>query len=93
MPHESQVAAEEAVKAFFAEVGELRIKYHIKDLLLVWGVVAAEADGNETSSMGVSGFGNQSLWEAMAAFAYGSQKAENAARIRQLLQGDVESGG
>ena len=85
-PHPSVEAAEEAVKAFFDEVGALRVKYHMKDLLLVWGVAVIDPDGVEMASMGLSGFGNQALWESMAAFAYGVEKTNRAKRIGELLR-------
>lgn len=84
-PHESPEAAEEAVKAFFDEVADLRTKYQIGDLLLIWCVSFTSTNGTERGSMGVSGMGNQALWESMAAFAYGGEKASREARIQELL--------
>lgn len=84
-PHASVEAAKEAVQAFFEDVGELRVKHHIKDLLLVWGVTLVDPEGEEISSMGLSGFGTQSMWESMAAFAYGVEKARHVERIGKLL--------
>ena len=84
-PHASPEAADEATRAFFDAVGELRLKYHIRDLLMIWGVGVVETDGNEHVAMGISGFGHQSLWESMAAFAYGKEKEAREARIRELL--------
>lgn len=87
-PHASPEAASEAVEAFFDEVAELRVKYKIRDLLMVYGLCFTERDGSKTTSLGVSGFGNQTLWESMAAFAYGREKAARETRIRQLLSAE-----
>lgn len=84
-PHASADAADEAVKAFFDEVAELRTKHHIKDLLMIWGVAYMAPGEEEVASMGLSGFGNRALWESMAAYAYGTEKAVREQRIGLLL--------
>ena len=84
-PHTSPEAADEAVGAFLGDVAELRVKHKIRDLLIVYGLCLIERDGSETSGVGISGFGNQSLWESMAACAYGREKAARETRIRHLL--------
>ena len=84
-PHKSEEAANEALEAFFHELSELRVKHHVKDLLLIYGVAVEDADGQEYAAMGTTGFGNQTLWESMAAFAFGQEKAKRQARLGKLL--------
>ena len=87
-PHKSKEAADEAIKAFFKELGELRLKYHIKDLLTIYGVSILDTDCSESVAMGCNGFGNQTLWLAMAAFGYGQEKAAHQQLIAKLLAGN-----
>lgn len=84
-PHGSPEAADKAIRAFYDAIGELREKYHVKDLVLVYGIAVVEADGEEHNAMGVSGFGTQTLWEAMAAFAYGTYRKQREVMMRGLL--------
>ncbi len=84
-PHKSKTAANEALAVFIEELNELRVKHRIKDLLLVYGVSVLDADGNESVAMGTAGFGNQTFWESMAAFAFGHEQTKREQRIRELL--------
>ena len=88
-PHESNAAAEIAITAFYAELGELRVKHKIKDLLVVYGVNVLDENGDEGCKMGTTAFGTQSLFESMAAMAYGVHKERNAAMMRELLKGNL----
>lgn len=83
-PHESTEAAEKAIAAFYAEVGEARLKHKIRDVYLVCNVCLIENDV-ETIANNTMGFGTQSLFESMAACAYGFEKARSEERMRRLL--------
>lgn len=89
-PHASMDAAEKAMQAFFDEVAELRVKHQIRDVLLICNVCLIEKDDTETVASGTIGFGTQSLFESMAACAYGTEKARNEERIRRLLSSKCE---
>ena len=89
-PHESMAAAEESLAAFHEELAELRTKHHIKDLYVVYNVAVFEENGTETVHTAVNGYGDQSRWEAMAATAYGFEKASHDRAIRQMLAGKTE---
>lgn len=84
-PHASPEAAVEALNAFVDEVAELRVKYRVTNLLLVYTAGMINVDGTEQHAMGSGGFGNQAAWEGMAAFAYGKEKTLREQRIRELL--------
>jgi len=84
-PHSTRADAEAAAKAFYDDLAELRVKHRIRDVLVVYSVSFEEND-QELSSFGLTGFGNQTLWESMAAFAYGSEKRSRETRIAELLK-------
>lgn len=86
-PHESPEAAQKAIEEFYAELAELRVKYRVRDLYLIYNVAITEEDGTDTVASGVTGFGTQSLWESMAACAYGIEKQKKEETIRKLLAG------
>ncbi len=85
IPHESEAAANEAIANFDKAVGELRVKYQIKDVLVIYGVAILGDNGGEYAAMGSMALGNQTLWESMAAYAYGREKAAREQRIGKLL--------
>lgn len=84
-PHATPEEAEKAVRALYAEIAELRVKYKIKDLYIVYNVALTEKDGSESVASGMTGFGDQALFEPMAACAYGYEKRKREEVIRQML--------
>ena len=90
-PHTSPAAAETAIRAFYDELSELRVKHKIKDLYVIYNIAVIEKDGKETALSGMTGFGTQSLWVSMTACAFGAEKASHERTIRRLLAQDDES--
>jgi hypothetical protein len=86
-PHESPAAAQKAIQAFYDELAELRVKYRIRDLYVIYNASVIEESGEETAATGMTGFGTQSLWESMVACAYGVEKQKKESLIRKLLAG------
>ena len=86
-PHESSEAASKAIKAFYDEVSELRVKYKMRDLFLIWTVCEIDENGDEVVSVGSSGFGNQSMWLSMVATAYGALREKHETLMKRLISG------
>ena len=85
-PHESVEDCNKAIENVFDEVMALREKYHIENILVVYTVNINE-EGNTGSSMGMFGGGNHTMFESMAAFAFGAEKQRREEKIRGLLSG------
>jgi len=84
-PHKSPEEAQTALDAFCKEVGELRVKYQVRDLYAICSASLLEEDGSESAASTTFGFGTQSMWLPMIAAAYGIEKQKNDAMIRTLL--------
>lgn len=86
IPFESEEEANKAVASFFEELGELRKKYKIRDLLVI--IYGSTKNGDsEGEFMNSMGFGNSLNQLPMAAFAYGKEKQEHSEIISKLLSG------
>ncbi len=85
-PHESREALQAAHQVFFDEVLELRKKYKIAHVLLIYAD-SYEADGKELELLGASMIGNSMRSESMAAYAYGSLKRQREELLAKMLSG------
>jgi hypothetical protein len=75
-----------SLKAFFAEVGELREKHGIPDVVCV---VAANVkyEGGPGSAMTWAQFGDSQKAEPLLAYAFGQAQAERREFVNRLLSG------
>ena len=87
-PFEGPEAANEAIEKFYEELGALRKKYKIPDLLAVVYASTKYPDGKIGSFMNHIGFGNSLHQSVMAAFAYGQTQAEH----RELINKTIDVG-
>jgi len=86
-PHESLEAADQTIKAFLNELGELREKHKIANVLTVIADSAKTADGDDTEFIMPHMYGDSLRMEALAAYAFGQ-----AAVIRQESMGALQKG-
>lgn len=70
---------------FWKELGELRKKHHVRDVLVVAMFAVMHKDGEESEHILPMHYGNSSLAEGMAAFAYGSQVEQRQKRVGRLM--------
>ena len=86
-PHKSIDAMKEACHQFYDELSELRVKYQVRDLYVIYNFAVIEDDGSESISAGTTGFGNPSLFLPMAATAYGIEKEAHEELMRKMISG------
>lgn len=89
-PHATPEVAQAALEEFYDEVSELRVKYQIRDLYMIYNAAVLLPDGEEKVATGTAGFGDAHIWESMLAAAYGTEKRKREETLRQLLAGEVE---
>ena len=80
----SKDAANENIEAFFDEIGKLRQKYHIADVLVVIKA-CVDYDGAVGQAAALCQYGNECEGETLAAYALGRLQAESRQRINQLV--------
>lgn len=86
VPYENPESAEEAMTNFNKELGELRKKYKIPDLLYVTKAgVMIEGEPGEFFSQGFFGYSLNQL--PMSAYAYGQISKESEETISKFLAG------
>ncbi len=78
--------ADEALTAFFNEVGRSRKKNGIPDVVIAFQV-SVVIDGKEQLHMGTCQFGSELMHEPIAAYAFAKLRNESKARIEGLLNG------
>lgn len=76
-----------AMEEFSKELGELRVKYQIRDFISIQATTAIEEDGSASELFTTSGFGSRWTWEPMAATLYGQYKADREEMMRKLMKG------
>ena len=86
-PHESFDAAKDALAKFYEELGELRRKHKIRDLLCVVYDGYKNEDGNIGEIMHHTAYGNSLNPVVMAAYVYGQEKNERDEMMGKLLSG------
>lgn len=84
-PFESADKANEAVGKFRDELDELRKKYKIRDILLVFYDSVRYEDGTVAEFMSTAHFGNSLNCLPMAAYVYGQEQAEHRERINKMI--------
>lgn len=87
-PHESIEAANNASKAFYEELGVLREKYRMADVLVVCRVRVA-IDGDEREALTPTFYGEWIRAESMAAYAYGHYASERQKQISDYINQSV----
>jgi len=92
-PFPSADVANEQVAAFWMEVGDLRKKYKIRDLLSVVMIAVKHDDGEESEHMLTLRYGNSMYSEAMAAFALGQETESRQQNIAKLAFHSVVKAG
>jgi hypothetical protein len=86
-PYASMEAADEAIQTFLDEMGALREKHKIPNILTVIGGSAIAADGDESEFLLPHMYGDAMRMESFAAYAYGA-----AATARQEALGAIQKG-
>lgn len=89
-PYESEDAADEAISKFYEELGELRKKHKIPDLLIVIKATVRHKDGKVGQMMGQYAYGSTLDHLAMAAYVYGQLQAEHKELINKLIVGKTK---
>ena len=89
-PFESSDVCNKALTDFHEELGELRKKYKIRDLLVVTYGAVKYKDGKVSDYMLHSGYGNSINQLPMSAYAYGQLQAENRERMNHLIAGNTK---
>jgi len=89
-PFESPDAANEALSKFHEELGKLRKKHKITDVLIVTHGSIRYEDGKVGHFMNHSAYGSSRNQESMAAYVYGQTQAEHRELINKLLAGKTE---
>lgn len=85
-PFENTEDANNAMQSFYEELGELRKKHKIRDLLVVTYGSVKTADG-ESEFLNSMSYGNTLNALPMAAYAYGQEKQSHGDVINSLLIG------
>lgn len=85
-PHASIEAANEASRGFYEELGALREKYRMADLLVVCRVRVV-IDGDEREALTPTFYGEWLRAESMAAYAYGHYAGERQQAISDYING------
>jgi hypothetical protein len=86
-PHETPKAANEALTAFYEEVGELRKKHRIAQVLVVCETNVMYESG-EGAALTHMQYGDALKGVPLAAYAYGQLKSEQLEMINTLLAGE-----
>lgn len=89
-PHENADLANKALRDFHNEIGEIRKKYKIRDVLIVTYDSVQYADNKIGEFMQHTAFGNSINQVNMAAYVYGQTKAEERERVNKLLAGETK---
>ena len=84
-PYASVDEANKNLKAFWDDLAEIRKKHRIADLQVVIRVSALSEDGEEGVSIIHGGYGDQTKWESMLAYAFGMESAYRQERTAELL--------
>lgn len=84
-PFNGEKEANEAVGKFFEELGELRKKHKIRDVLVVLYDSVKYDDGNCGEFMCTGNYGNQINCLPMAAYLYGQEQSEHVERINKMV--------
>lgn len=90
-PFGSEDIANEALTKFYEELGELRKKHKIPDLLAIVKGDMKYTDGQQGTFMNYSAYGNSLNVPIMAAFAFGQTQAEHREMINKLAAGKTKS--
>ncbi len=78
----------ENLTAFSREVAELRVKYHLQNLICLATVAIDYGENGEGCAMVSCGmFGDAESWERMLAFQLGIEQAEHRQRINTAIMG------
>jgi hypothetical protein len=91
-PFASKEEAREAADAFQEELGELRKKHKIRDVLYVCAFSTIGDNGEEYDSILQGHMGNSLIQEQLAAYALGTIQAERQEMIGQLLSRALKNG-
>jgi hypothetical protein len=91
VPFESSDTASEALENFYKEVGELRKKHKIPDLLMIVKASVKYEDGEIGDIIHHSFYGNVLNQLPMAAYVYGQTQADHEEVISRLLKGKTKS--
>lgn len=87
IPHESPEKLAENVEGFNAAVEEARIKYRMRDVLIVAESSAIGENGKEGEFISTSHFGDQMKAVALAAYLYGKLRTRFEEILSQELKG------
>jgi hypothetical protein len=86
-PHESYDAATEAMTDFLKEVGELRLKHRLANVVTIIQANALDEDGEEGETAAMHSYGDQLRVEGLCAFGYGQAIRDRQTSIGRLLKG------
>jgi hypothetical protein len=83
--------ANNAISAFFEEIGESRKRHRIPDVVVALSVnVRYEEGGREGAPITYATYGDAHKTESLLAYALGSEANERRERIAKLLKGKNE---
>lgn len=85
-PHESREAMNKAHEDFFDELGELRKKHKIANVVVIMED-SYENDGEELGMIGASSYGDPLKAESLCGYGYGLYKREKEEMLAKLLKG------
>lgn len=84
VPHESDDALQDAMKAFHADVEAARVKYRIADVVVITMARWVDEEGEETEGVSQFSFGDSLRVLPMIAHCYGREKANHDALMARL---------
>ncbi len=84
IPFESQQEADKATDGFYKELGELRKKYNLREIMVVIMDSTKTQDGDVSEFMTIQNYGDSLHRLPMAAYAYGVMNEEHKNRINKL---------
>ena len=82
--HASVEAANIELDAFSKKVHAARLEHHVAHFLIFTVVNVTQADGTVSPAIGFGGWGNEAIWETLAAMGLRLVREEHSARIADL---------
>jgi hypothetical protein len=88
-PHESVAAANTALQAFYEELGALRSKHRLADVLVIARVTCITQDGDERDARTPMFYGDELHAESLAAYGYGHYVSQRQQMMSDYIRGSV----
>lgn len=91
-PHESVESLNTDLNAFFADFGELRKKYRLRDVVAIVNTSYLAKDGEEIEGGTHVGYGNSMNHEMMLAHCLGQVQSERQEAMARMLSKGISRG-